>query len=141
MESKWMLLPMLAQVILTATIMQLARMRRLKAVKAGEVSGTYFKTMEGDPPPRYVLQSDQLVLNFFETPILFFAAGLAAMTLNLVDPVLIGLAWAFVLGRMWHAQVKLGHNKLGPRALAFTVTVVLITLMWLWLTAMAFVGG
>ena len=141
MESKWMLLPMLAQVILTATIMQLARMRRLKAVKAGEVSGTYFKTMEGDPPPRYVLQSDQLVLNFFETPILFFAAGLAAMTLNLVDPVLIGLAWAFVLGRMWHAQVKLTHNKLGPRALSFTVTVVLITLMWLWLTAMAFVGG
>jgi|MDTC01.3.fsa_nt_gb hypothetical protein len=141
MESKWMLLPMLAQVLLTATIMQLARMRRLKAVKAGEVSGTYFKTMEGNPPPRYVLQSDQLVLNFFETPILFFAAGLAAMALNLVDPILVGLAWAFVLGRMWHAQVKLSHNKLGPRALAFTVTVVLITLMWLWLTAMAFVGG
>ncbi len=141
MESKWMLLPMLAQVLLTATIMQLARMRRLKAVKAGEVSGTYFKTMEGNPPPRYVLQSDQLVLNFFETPILFFAAGLAAMALNLVDPILVGLAWTFVLGRMWHAQVKLSHNKLGPRALAFTVTVVLITLMWLWLTAMAFVGG
>ena len=97
--------------------------------------------MEGEPPPRYVLQSDQIVLNFFETPILFFAAGLAAMALNLVDPVLIGLAWAFVLGRMWHAQVKLSHNKLGPRALAFTVTVVFIMLMWIWLTAMAFMGG
>ena len=141
MEPKWMLLPMLAQVILTATIMQLARMRRLKAVKANQVSGTYFKTMEGDPPPRFVLQSDQLVLNFFETPVLFFAAALAAMTLNLVDPVLLGLAWAFVAGRAWHAQIKLTHNKLGPRALVFTLTVVLIALMWIWLVALAFMGS
>ena len=141
MEPKWMLLPMLAQVVLTAAVMQLARMRRLKAVNAGEVSGTYFKTMEGNPPPRYVLQSDQMVLNFFETPMLFFTAGLAGMALNLVDPVLIGLAWAFVAGRMWHAHIKLTHNKIGPRALAFTVTVVLIMLMWIWLTAMAFAGS
>ena len=141
MEPKWMLLPMLAQEILTATIMQLARMRRLKAVNAGEVSGTYFKTMEGDPPPRYVLQGDQLVLNFFETPILFFTAAVAAIALNLVDPVLLGLAWAFVAGRAWHAHIKLTHNKLGPRALAFTVTVALIVMMWLWLVALAFVGS
>ena len=138
MEPKWMLLPMLSQVLLTALIMQLARMRRFKAVKAGEVNGTYFKTMEGSPPPRYVLQGDQLVLNFFETPILFFSAALAAMALNLVDPVLVGLAWAFVLGRAWHARIKLSHNKLGPRALVFMITVTLIIIMWIWLVALAF---
>ncbi len=141
MEQKWLLLPMLAQVLLTTLVMQIARMRRLKAVKAGEVSGTYFKTMEGDPPPRDVLQGDQLVLNFFETPVLFFSAALAAMALNLVDPFLIGLSWTFVLGRAWHAQIKLSHNKLGPRALVFMITVTLIVIMWIWLIALAFVGS
>tara|TARA_Y100000589_G_scaffold291931_1_gene295745 strand:+ start:179 stop:601 length:423 start_codon:yes stop_codon:yes gene_type:complete len=139
-EAKWMLLPMFAQVVLTMAIMQLARTRRLRAVNAGEVNGTYFKTQEGPKPPRYVLQSDQMVLNFFETPMLFFAAGLAAMTLNLVNEALLGLGWVYVVLRLWHAQIKLTHNKLGPRALIFAISVAIILFMWIALLAAAFAG-
>ena len=139
MEPKWMLLPMFAQTILTFGVMQIARNRRFRAVKSGEVKGAYFKTKEGDAPPRYVLQSEQLVLNFFETPLLFFAVSLAAMILNLVDPILLGLGGAFVLIRIWHAQIKLTHNKIPKRAMAFLVSVLIICLMWVWLIAIAFV--
>ena len=104
MEAKWMLLPMFAQVIVTLAIMQLARTRRLRAVNAGEVNGTYFKTQEGPMPPRYVLQSDQMVLNFFETPMLFFAVGIAAMALNMVSEALVGLGGVYVVLRIWHAN-------------------------------------
>ena len=138
MEAKWMLLPMFAQVVLTMAVMQLARTRRLRAVNAGEVNGTYFKTQEGAMPPRYVLQSDQMVLNFFETPMLFFAAGVAAMSLNLVSEVLVGLGGIYVVLRVWHAQIKLTHNKLGPRALIFAISVFIILVMWVVLLLAAF---
>ena len=130
MESKWMLLPMFAQTLITFGAMQIARNRRLRAIKAGEVSGTYFKTMEGPKPPRDVLQSDQLVLNFFETPILFFGVALAAMSLNLVTPVLVSLASIYAMVRILHAQIKLTHNKLGPRAMVFTVSLLIVVVMW-----------
>ena len=133
-----MLLPMFAQVVLTMAVMQLARTRRLRAVNAGEVNGTYFKTQEGAMPPRYVLQSDQMVLNFFETPMLFFAAGVAAMSLNLVSEVLVGLGGIYVVLRVWHAQIKLTHNKLGPRALIFAISVFIILVMWVVLLLAAF---
>lgn len=138
MEPKWMLLPMFAQTLLTFGVMQVARTRRFQAVKGGKVSGAYFKTMEGPKPPREVLQSDQLVLNFFETPLLFFVVCLASMVLNLADPVLCGLAGTFVLVRTWHAQIKLTHNKLGKRALVFIISLLVILLMWAWLLALAF---
>jgi hypothetical protein len=137
-EAKWMLIPMFAQVVLTMAIMQLARTRRLRAVNAGEVNGTYFKTQEGAMPPRYVLQSDQIVLNFFETPMLFFAAGVAAIALNVVSEALVGLGGVYVALRLWHAQIKLTHNKLGPRALIFAISVFIILLMWIVLLLGAF---
>jgi len=129
-EAKWMLLPMLAQTLLTLSVMQIARNRRLRAVNAGQVSGTYFKTMEGPKPPRDVLQSDQIVLNFFETPMLFFVVALASMALNQVNIALLGLATLYVLIRGWHAQIKLTHNKLGPRAMVFIVSLVVVMGMW-----------
>ena len=129
---------MFAQVVLTLAMMQIARTRRLRAVQAGEVNGTYFKTNEGPKPPRYVLQSDQMVLNFFETPMLFFVVGVAAMTLNVVSPALLGLGWGYVALRIWHAQIKLTHNKLGPRALIFAISVLIILIMWIVLLAGAF---
>ena len=139
MEAKWMLLPMFAQVIVTLAIMQLARTRRLRAVNAGEVNGTYFKTQEGPMPPRYVLQSDQMVLNFFETPMLFFAVGIAAMALNMVTEALVGLGGVYVVLRIWHAKIKLTHNKLGPRAIIFALSVFLILVMWVVLLLEAFI--
>lgn len=138
MEPKWMLLPMFAQTLLTFGVMQVARTRRFQAVKDGKVSGAYFKTMEGPKPPREVLQGDQLVLNFFETPLLFFVVCVASMVLNLVDPILCGLGGVFVAVRVWHAYVKLTHNKLGKRALAFIISLLVISLMWVWLIALAF---
>ena len=125
-----MLLPMLAQTLLTLSVMHIARNRRLRAVNAGQVSGTYFKTMEGPKPPRDVLQSDQIVLNFFETPMLFFVVALASMALNQVNIALLGLATLYVLIRGWHAQIKLTHNKLGPRAMVFIVSLVVVMGMW-----------
>ena len=126
MEAKWMLLPMLAQTLLTLSVMHIARNRRLRAVNAGHVSGTYFKTMEGPKPPRDVLQSDQIVLNFFETPMLFFVVALASMALNQVNIALLGLATLYVLIRGWLAQIKLTHTKLGPRAMVFIVSLVVV---------------
>jgi len=137
-EAKWMLLPMLGQTILTFEVMQIARKRRLKAVNSGEVHGTYFKTMEGPPPPRYVLQGDQMILNLFETPLLFFVVAVAAMGLNLIDPILFGLGWGFVVSRVWHAYIKLTHNKIKKRAIAFAISCYIILLMWVWLVWLAF---
>jgi hypothetical protein len=108
------------------------RLRREKAVKEG-TDWRYFKTFEGEKPPRYVLQADQHFTNMFETPMLFFAVCITAMVLDNVDNVLLGLAAAFVLARCIHAWVALTNNRLLWRSRIFVTSSLILLTSWCWL--------
>ena len=140
MENKWMLLPLFFQCLLSLAALVISRLRREKAVREGKVKGTYFKTFEGDPPPREVMAADQLIGNFFETPLLFFTVALLIMIFNVNDLTQMILAGLFVFFRLWHAQIKLTHNKLPKRALVFTLSLLVIFLMWFWLLIKVFMA-
>ena len=100
-----MLIPLFAQVLLTFYVGIVMRIRREKAVKEG-ADWRYFKTFEGEKPPRYVLQADQHFTNMFETPMLFFAACIVAMTLDNVEQYNQALTSGKVLARSREGEIE-----------------------------------
>ena len=137
MNSELMLLPLLGQVILTFCVGFLARIRREKSVKEG-FNWRYFKTFEGEKPPRYVLQADQHLVNLFEAPMLFFAAGILAISLDTVDTVILLFASIYVISRVIHAIISLTNNRLLWRARVFIFSTIIILMMWFWLIYLNF---
>ena len=131
MEPEVMMVPLLAQVLLTLVVGWQMQSRRLAAVAEG-FDWRYFKTFEGERPPRHVLQADQHFVNLFELPVLFFAAALAAMALDLVDQVALALAFLFVALRGWHAWIALGANRLSRRRWAYQVGWAAVLALWGW---------
>jgi len=139
MEAKWLLLPMLAQVALTGAVYVTTYKRRVGAVKSGEMDVLYFKTKQVGEPTREVKAGDDLLLNLFEAPTLFFAACIAAIAMNSVDEVMLALASLFVLCRMLHAKEMLGANSIRKRFLPWTIGLLDVGVMWIWLTVSAFI--
>jgi len=68
--------------------------------------------------------------NQFETPVLFIVAMLVAMQMQFVDPVLLGLAWVWVVLRHIHAVVHLTYNKVRHRFRAFLASVFVLAAIW-----------
>jgi hypothetical protein len=139
MEPRYLLLPMLAQVILTGCVLIIMRIRREKAVKDEGLNPLYFKTKQIGDPPRLMKQADDLVENLFEVPMLLFTGCLAAMVMNLVDPVLLGLACAYVGLRIWHALEVLKKNRILKRARIWATSIFIIISFWFWLVIAAFI--
>ena len=109
LDTKWMLIPLFAQFLLSISIYGVSRLRRVEAVKKGKVKGQYFKTFEGEKPPREVLAVDQLILNLFEMPVLFYTISLIIINLKLNDTAQMIFASLYVLSRIWHAKIKLNN--------------------------------
>jgi hypothetical protein len=137
MDREMMLLPLLGQVLLTFYVGVVARLRRERAVKDG-FNWRYFKTFEGEKPPRYVQQADQHLVNLFEAPVLFFAAGILSITLDKVDIIIFTLSILYVTSRIWHAKITLTNNRLLWRARAFILSCWILFTMWIWLVILNF---
>ena len=132
-----MLIPLLGQVILTLCVGVVARLRRDKSVNEG-FNWRYFKTFEGEKPPRYVLQADQHLVNLFEAPMLFFAVGILAISLDTVDTVILLMASIYVISRVIHAIISLTNNRLLWRARVFIFSTIILLMMWFWLIYLNF---
>ena len=133
-----MLLPLLGQVLLTAYATWEIRKRRVHAVKVEGLDPLYFKTKQLGEPPRKMAQADYLFENLFEIPVLLFAGGLAAMALDQVDEVLVGLASLFVVSRILHARELLGRNSILKRFPPWALSTIVINGFWLWLAFQTF---
>ena len=136
MEIKWILIPLFAQVLLTFYVGIVMRLRREKAVKEG-TDWRYFKTFEGEKPPRDALQADQHFVNLFEVPVLFYTACLTVMILDSLTEFIFALAWMYVLGRVFHAHISLTHNRLLWRSRVFVGSGLVLFSMWILITYQA----
>ena len=137
MDIELMLLPLFAQVILTLIVGVIARRRRDRSVKDG-FNWRYFKTFEGEKPPRYVLQADQHLVNLFEAPMLFFVAGILSISLDTVDEYMLLFATFYVTTRVIHAYISLTNNRLLWRARIFILSSLILLIMWIWLVYLNF---
>jgi hypothetical protein len=71
--------------------------------------------------PAWVERTGDNYNHLFEQPIVFYVVTLAIALINSIDPLLIQLAWAFVILRIIHSLVQLTFNLV---LLRFTIFVV-----------------
>ncbi|QSX78181.1 MAPEG family protein [Agrilutibacter solisilvae] len=68
--------------------------------------------------------------NLFELPVLFYLAVVVAAQADLVTPVTVGLAWAFVLMRVLHSWIQCTYNKVMHRFKAYIAGGAALWTMW-----------
>ena len=112
--------PLLAMVALTLLVwirlyaVRLPEMRRSR-IDPQQLAGSADKHLLKD-----TRASDNFI-NLFEVPVLFYALVLATVSAGVQDPVLVGLAWAFVGLRGLHSLIQCSYNRVVHRFVAYAL--------------------
>jgi hypothetical protein len=122
--------PMAAMVLLTAVVLVMMYRARVAAVRAGQIEIEYFRLHRGAREPESSIKFSRHFINLFEVPTLFYVGCLAAMVAGVATPVMVGLAWVYVLVRVAHAYIHLGANRLRLRRNAFALGWLVLLGMW-----------
>jgi hypothetical protein len=118
-------------VLLTCIVGLYTMICRIANVKSGAISVQYFKLMQGQEVPEIITQTTRCFNNLFEVPLLFYAAGILYISLDIESMIGLSLAWFFVLMRYVQAYVHLTYNHLIHRMLSFWLA--FFSTMGLWL--------
>ena len=73
--------------------------------------------------------------NLFEVPVLFHLALVVAYLTQQVTPLLLGLAWGFVAGRVLHSLIQCSYNKVMHRFTVYFVSTGVVWVLWVVLAA------
>ncbi|MGD8925404.1 MAG: MAPEG family protein [Thioalkalispiraceae bacterium] len=130
MNSSLIVYPMFAMVILTVIVGLRMLQLRYRAVFQDNLNPVYFKLNRGGKPPEYMTQAEQHYINLFESPVLFYVIGVLLYMTQFVDVISLSLAWAYVLVRLAHAYVHMGHNRILMRRNVFLLSIALIVALW-----------
>jgi hypothetical protein len=116
-------------VLLTFTVMTLMGIARINAVRTGQVKRSYFRTMSGEAPD-HLLKLSRHFSNLFEIPVLFYAAGILSIALDIENTLLLTFAWVFVALRCAHAFIHIGYNNVIHRLLVFAAGSICVLIIW-----------
>ena len=126
-----LLLPMLAQVVLTFLVM--GRMYHLRIAefrqKRIDPQAAATRKEAGNALTDSVAASDNF-MNLFETPVLFYLNILSALVLMVPDSSLVILAWMYVLLRTAHSVVHTTSNTVMHRFYLFLASCAVLLGMW-----------
>ena len=134
-----LLLPAFVQFALMVYVLTRMGQGRVRAVRSGQV-----KRSEIDTKSAYSETVQKFANNYvsqFELPVLFYVVLAFALATELIDLVLIGLAWAFVGSRLVHSFVHTGSNRIATRFKVFVAGLVFLVAMWAWFGLRLFVIG
>ena len=126
-----MIYPMFIMVILTFVILLFTLRTRVAAVRKGEVSLSYYSMFQGEQVPDMVAKTSRHFANLFEVPVLFYAAGVLYVALELSEPLTVTAAWVFVAARVIHTCIHLGYNNVMHRLVVFGIGNLSVLVMWL----------
>lgn len=125
--------PMLAMVLLTFGVAVILFRARLRSVREGATTVSYFRTFTGSAQePEYLAKPTRHFTNLFEVPTLFYAGCLAAMVVGATGLPGLVLAWGFVAARLGHAWVHLGANRVRHRLRIYALSWIFLLALWLY---------
>lgn len=125
--------PVIVQVVLIYVLYYMLFKRRQAAVKAGNAKLSQFRDNVAEPTETLFLRNN--LTNQYELPMLFIAGCIALYATGHATVVPVILAWIFVISRIAHAIVHVGHNRLRHRIPVFIAGFAVNGLLWLWLAA------
>jgi hypothetical protein len=123
------LLPVFVQIALTFVLMIRMGMMRTAAIRRGVVKVRDI-ALGQSAWPEDVTKAARSFHNQLETPTLFYAWAAFTLIVHKMDWLGLGLAWAFVAGRIAHALVHNTSNFVPHRFQIFVVCLVLLIAMW-----------
>jgi hypothetical protein len=128
---KPLLLPLLAQVLLTFLVWLYLYARRIPEIMTSRIDPQQLRDRAEAHRllPRSANPSNNLK-NLFEMPVLFYAAILLALNLMFQDRLLVLLAWGFVAFRAIHSLVHCTYNNVNHRFISYAVSTLFLALMW-----------
>lgn len=129
---KPLLLPLLAQVLLTFTVWTYLFVRRLLEIRH---KGIHLQALQDRSASQAILSDSagpsNNLQNLFEIPVLFYLALLLSMMLMIQDAVLVRLAWGFVLLRIVHSVVHCSYNRVMHRFVAYALSCLFLLFIWI----------
>lgn len=126
-----MLNPLFALVMLTFLVMVLTFRSRASAVRRGDISLKHFALMQEGEVPEFVAKTSRNFSNLFETPVLFYTAGVIYLALDLTASQPILYAWLFVAARCLHSLIHLTYNNVLHRLIIFGLGNLALLVMWI----------
>lgn len=141
MYFKPLLIPLLAQVVLTFIVMIVMYRKRVNEMKSKRIHPQRAKTRSGT---HGILPDSESAANnysnLFEAPVLFYLAILLALILMLQDAIIVYLAWAYVAVRAVHSFIHVTYNRVMHRFRVFIVSSFILLAIWVRLGWIIFQG-
>jgi hypothetical protein len=128
MPGNLILLPALAQILLTIIAYGALAAAKSRAVKGGHVDEGR-RALHGDAWPEGVIQINNNIRNQFEVPVLFYVLTIILWQLNATGVLAQSLAWLFVASRYVHAYIHTGSNYVPARRRVFMFGCVVVLAM------------
>ena len=131
MYFKPLLLPLLAQVVLTFVVMLVMYRKRVAEMKTKRIhpQRTKSRSMAHGVLPDSETAADNYA-NLFESPVLFYTAMLLTLILMVQDTILVALAWTYVSSRFLHSFIHITYNKVMHRFSVFVFSSFVLLAMW-----------
>jgi len=104
-----LLTPAFVLVIWTFTIFLIMAIGRVRYTENVQRDAAHTKDLKG-LLPAWVERTSDNYNHLFEQHVVFYAVSLAIALINNIDPLMVQLAWAFVILRIFHSLVQLTIN-------------------------------
>ena len=131
MYFKPLLIPLLAQVILTFTVMIIMYRRRVSEMQTKQIHPQKTKTRS---LARGVLIDSESAAdnysNLLESPVLFYVAILLTLILMVQDSIIVILAWTYVASRYLHSIIHISYNRVMHRFSVFIFSSFVLLAIW-----------
>jgi hypothetical protein len=122
--------PMLALVLLTFAVALVLLLRRVHAMRAGRIHPQSVAAARDMAAKVDDHRAADNFRNLFETPVLFYAAMLAAIALHGGTWPLLVLAWTYVALRVGHSLVHCTYNTVMHRFAVFVASMIVLFVIW-----------
>ena len=128
MPNNLILLPALAQVLLTMVLYGALALAKAKATRSGLVDLDR-RALHDDAWPENVRKINNNIRNQFELPVLFYVLTILLWQLGETGVVAQSLAWLFVASRVVHAYIHTGSNYVPARRRVFMFSCAVVVTM------------
>ncbi len=115
---------------LTLTCVLTLGLNRYRAIRAGEVKISYYRTYDEGVQPKRLHLLARHVQNHFEVPPLFYIVVVLTYVTDSVGAVSVACAWSFVAARTVHTIIHLGSNNVSRRFFTFGVSLTFLAGLW-----------
>ena len=131
MYFKPLLLPLMAQVLLTFIVLYTLARQRVSEAKRKKIHPQRTKVRSQS---REVFTDAEATAdnynNQLESPVLFYVAILLTLMLMIQDHVIVALAWTFVASRFVHAFIHITYNQVMHRFFVFIFGSLVLFAIW-----------